>query len=101
MLVENSAFQGRLPHPKRVAELTAGTAPSCPKFAVAQGPHSPFWAELNKSQSGLKLPLMSFQARLVCVAAAPTGAGLPVVAITTTYLPMLAFSAVLPLPNRS
>src|SRR5688572_26829687 len=101
MLAENSEFHGRLPHPKRVSELTAGTAPSVPKFAVVHAPHSPLAVPLNRSQSGLKFRFASFHARLVCVAAAPTGAGLPVVAMAATYLPMLALRAVLPLPNRS
>ena len=37
---------------------------NCPKFAFEMASHSPFGAKFASWQSGMKLPLVSFQTRL-------------------------------------
>src|SRR6185503_11243080 len=74
-----------------------------PNRAVDSGPHSPLAAGSTRSQSGTKLALVSAHVRLAlftcwfagcqsCARLAPT---------SVTYRPSVAFTAVLPLPNRS
>src|SRR5262249_5808715 len=66
-------------------------------------PHSPFARGLLRSQSGLKLALASAHVRLTLFTDAVIGlfALMSSTAITSTYRPSDALSAVLPLPNRS
>src|SRR5262245_48482370 len=104
-LVENSQLYGRLPQPKRVSRLNCAMDVSVPN-GCRYAEHSPLATELIMSQSGLKLPrrgsptgyVRSSQFLVVVVL---TPAGLPIVNSVSMYLPRLALTAVLPLPNRS
>ena len=75
-----------------------------PKFALLLGPHSPFSAGLVRSQSGMKLLLLSVQARVVVVlVVVPIGltARARLTPSLSRYLPTLNLIAVLPVPNTS
>src|SRR5262245_40491654 len=74
-----------------------------PKLVGVRAPHSPFRAELNRSQSATKLPFTSVHVRVAVLTDVLTGLlrlANPV-ASAATYRLMLALTAVLPVPNRS
>ncbi len=67
-----------------------------PKFALLSAPSS--------FSCGMKSPLRSFQVRVAVVTMAAVGLARPVIVVRLSacrYRPMLALTAVLPLPNRS
>src|SRR5688572_11611653 len=74
-----------------------------PKVGTTQGPHSPFRAPTVRSQFGTKSPLLSVHCRCVCVIIVDAGLFARAYRIESCSTPRLAlaFSAVLPLPNRS
>src|SRR5580704_16688504 len=83
----------------------------CPKFRLEIGPHSPLASGLRRLQSGTKFPLrgsptgkkLSFQTRLTWFTDAFTGLASEAIPVVrdSTYRPTLAFTAVLPFPNKS
>src|SRR5436309_10771103 len=109
--VENSQFHGRTPHPLSVLGSCWAIGIVPPKPAVSHGPHSPFAAGSNRSQSGTLFKrrgsptgyVSSFTFRAVFVARATAGWSLSALLIPSCSTPRaaLAFKAVLPLPNRS
>src|SRR5438128_827297 len=74
-----------------------------PKLALDNAPHSPLAATLERSQSGMKFPFVSVHLRLALLTAETIGLikSLYPVVTACTYRPTLAFTAVLPVPNRS
>src|SRR5437764_15446407 len=74
-----------------------------PKFGVSHPRHSPLTAPFERSQSGTKLLLASFQTRAVCVTSVLAGLFAAAYRIESCSTPRLtlALIAVLPLPNKS
>src|SRR5688572_27089396 len=77
-----------------------------PKLALENTPHSPLATGSSRLQSGTKLPLVSFQTRLVVESVASDATGLgasvsPVSPMPSRYLLSDTFTAVLPLPVTS
>src|SRR5262245_52425743 len=108
MDAEKSHSYGRLPHPLKKPRSKSVFSVPVPKAGLLLAPHTspPVAARFCafgffRSQSGMKLLLLSVHARAVVVAARRIGLSgvLPVGA--DTYLPRLTLSAVLPLPNTS
>src|SRR4051812_47826436 len=105
---------GRTPQPlSRPGSMFAPTNWLEPNSTLLMPPHSPLAAGLVSTQSGVKLLFASAHVRVTLglpnAAAAPPGmrsdglaldARLPTLA-PWRYLPALAFSAVLPVPNTS
>src|SRR5688572_3989499 len=114
-LVENSQLYSRLLHPERVRSSNYATDESVPKLPGAApqlsrtGLYAGFGtlgasvcgfcdARFGRSQSTVKSPSASVQVLLAFVV---TPRGLPMVNTASAYLPSVALTAVLPLPNRS
>src|ERR1700688_1208739 len=75
-----------------------------PKLTFDSFPHSPFAATIVKLHSGTKSPLLSVHDRVAFSAMFAAGFASRVKLVRlgpSRYRPMLALSAVLPLPNRS
>src|SRR6478752_1348887 len=75
-----------------------------PKFTLLTRPHSPLTLMLAKSHSGTKLLFLSVHDRVAFSAMFAAGFASRVNDVRfgpSRYLPMLALTAVLPLPNRS
>ena len=74
-----------------------------PKFWFENCWHSPLIAGSRRSQSGMKSPLRSVQPRFVLGFDAASGLFASAVLRISSpmYRPRLAFTAVLPVPNRS
>src|SRR5437773_1405723 len=82
-----------------VALLSAG-----PKSGFWTPAHSPFAPRLTKSHCGRKSPFKSLHTRVVLVRVLRAGLARPAKVLMfgpSRYLPMLAFTAVLLLPNKS
>src|SRR5579872_2470777 len=104
-LAANSQFEPRLLQPVRRFGSHGVPVVGRPKFELESAPQmSPpvtvCAAGFVRSQSGTKLPLRSVHAR-VAVCVTPPVAGPDPAASASTYLLMLTFTAVLPLPNKS
>src|SRR5215204_2395386 len=115
MPTEYSQLYGRTPHPLRILESQVVARAGLPKLALSQGPHKSFvgskagpkkfcGAGFARSQSGVRLPLLSNHKRLVDVTRASAAGSLaratPIESCRTLRL-TLALTAVFPLPSRS
>src|SRR6185503_1795857 len=113
--IEYSQLYGRTPHPLRILESQVVARAGLPKLALFQGPHRSLvgsnagpkkfcGAGLDRSQSGVWLPLLSNHRRSVDVtsalAAGSFARATPIESCRTLRL-TLALIAVFPVPSTS
>src|SRR5918995_601658 len=93
----------RTPHPLIASSSYRVVTARPPKFWLAIAPHSPFAPRLARSQSGMRLLLVSAHVRLTLLIDVTIGLMdcVMVTDVLATNRPIENLSAVLPSPNRS